>query len=98
MPTQQTPASTPGSNPIKFTETSFRDGHQCTIATRMRTADMEAVAEGMDRAGFYSIEMWGGATFDVMTRYLAEDPWDRVRILKRLMPKTPFQMLLRGQN
>lgn len=64
----------------------------------MRTADLEAIAEAMDRAGFHSIEMWGGATFDAMTRFLAEDPWERLRLLKRLMPKTPFQMLLRGQN
>ncbi len=85
-------------NPLKITETSFRDGHQSTIATRMRTEDLEPVAEAMDRAGFHSIEMWGGATFDVMTRYLAEDPWERVRVLKKLMPRTPFQMLLRGQN
>ena len=85
-------------NPLKITDTTFRDGHQCTIATRMLTADLEPVAAAMDKAGFYSIEMWGGATFDVMTRFLAEDPWERVRILKRLMPKTPFQMLLRGQN
>ncbi len=85
-------------SPLKITDTTFRDGHQCTIATRMRTADLEPIAEEMDRAGFYSVEMWGGATFDVMTRYLAEDPWERVRVLKRLMPKTPFQMLLRGQN
>ncbi len=85
-------------SPLKITDTTFRDGHQCTIATRMRTADLEPIADEMDRAGFYSVEMWGGATFDVMTRYLAEDPWERVRVLKRLMPKTPFQMLLRGQN
>ena len=85
-------------NPLRITDTTLRDGHQCTFATRMRTEDMEPVAEAMDQAGFYSIEMWGGATFDVMTRFLAEDPWERVRILKRLMPKTPFQMLLRGQN
>ena len=85
-------------NPLRITETTLRDGHQCTFATRMRTEDMEPAAEAMDRAGFYSIEMWGGATFDVMTRFLAEDPWERVRVLKRLMPRTPFQMLLRGQN
>ena len=85
-------------NPLKITDTTLRDGHQCTIATRMRTEDLEAAAEAMDGAGFYSVEMWGGATFDVTTRFLAEDPWERVRILKRLMPRTPFQMLLRGQN
>ena len=85
-------------NPLKITDTTFRDGHQCTVATRFLTEDLEPIAEAMDNAGFYSVEMWGGATFDVMTRFLAEDPWDRVRVLKRLMPKTPFQMLLRGQN
>ena len=85
-------------NPLKITDTTLRDGHQSTIATRMRTEDLEAVAEAMDGAGFYSVEMWGGATFDVTTRLLAEDPWERIRILKRLMPRTPLQMLLRGQN
>ncbi|MBF8299142.1 MAG: pyruvate carboxyl transferase subunit, partial [Dehalococcoidia bacterium] len=92
------PQAAKARNPLKITETTLRDGHQCTFATRLRTEDMEPIAEAMDKAGFYSIEMWGGATFDVMTRFLAEDPWERVRILKRLMPRTPFQMLLRGQN
>ena len=92
------PEAVKARNPLKITETTLRDGHQCTFATRMRTEDMEPIAEAMDKAGFYSIEMWGGATFDVMTRFLGEDPWDRVRILKKLMPRTPFQMLLRGQN
>ena len=92
------PAASSARNPLKITETTLRDGHQCTFATRMRTEDMEPIADALDRAGFYSIEMWGGATFDVMTRFLGEDPWDRVRTLKRLMPRTPFQMLLRGQN
>jgi pyruvate carboxylase subunit B len=59
---------------------------------------MEPIALDMDKAGFYSMEVWGGATFDVATRFLNEDPWERVRILKKLMPKTPLQMLLRGQN
>ena len=85
-------------NPLKITDTTFRDGHQCTVATRFLTEDLEPIAAAMDDAGFHSVEMWGGATFDVMTRFLGEDPWERVRILKRLMPKTPFQMLLRGQN
>ncbi len=94
----QTDKGNAPTNPLRITDTTFRDGHQCTIATRMRTGDLEAIAEEMDKVGFYSVEMWGGATFDVTTRFLAEDPWERVRILKRLMPKTPFQMLLRGQN
>ena len=85
-------------NPLKITDTTLRDGHQSSLATRMRTEDMEAVAEEMDKAGFYSMEVWGGATFDVPTRFLNEDPWERPRLLKRLMPNTPLQMLLRGQN
>jgi len=85
-------------NPLKITDVTFRDGHQSSIATRMRTEDMEEVAEEMDKARFYSMEVWGGATFDVATRFLNEDPWERPRILKKLMPNTPLQMLLRGQN
>ncbi len=85
-------------NRLKITDVTFRDGHQSSLATRMRTEDMEAIAEEMNKAGFYSMEVWGGATFDVPTRFLNEDPWERPRILKRLMPDTPLQMLLRGQN
>jgi len=85
-------------NPLKITDATFRDGHQSLFATRMRTEDMEPIAENMDKAGFYSMEVWGGATFDVATRFLNEDPWERPRILKKLMPDTPLQMLLRGQN
>ena len=84
--------------PIKITDTTFRDGHQSIFATRMRTEDMIPIAAELDQVGFYSVEMWGGATFDVTHRFLGEDPWERVRVLKKLMPKTPFQMLLRGQN
>jgi pyruvate/oxaloacetate carboxyltransferase len=83
---------------VKITDTTFRDGHQSTLATRMRTDDMIPVAKELDDIGFHSVEVWGGATFDVMHRFLGEDPWQRVRTLKKLMPKTPFQMLLRGQN
>ncbi len=85
-------------NPLKVTDTTFRDGQQSIIATRMQTEDMRSIAAEMNRAGFYSMEVWGGATFDVATRFLNEDPWDRPRILKKLMPDTPLQMLLRGQN
>jgi len=85
-------------NRLKITDVTFRDGHQSSLATRMRTEDMEAIAAEMNKAGFYSMEVWGGATFDVPTRFLNEDPWDRPRILKKLMPDTPLQMLLRGQN
>lgn len=85
-------------NPLKITDLTFRDGHQSLLATRVRTGDLEAIAPEMDKAGFWSMEVWGGATFDVMTRFLNEDPWERIRILKRLMPHTQLQMLLRGQN
>ena len=85
-------------SPLKITDTTLRDAHQSLFATRMRTGDMEPIAAKMDEVGFHSVEVWGGATFDVTTRFLAEDPWERVRVLKKLMPKTPFQMLLRGQN
>jgi pyruvate carboxylase subunit B len=84
--------------PVRITDTTLRDGHQSTLATRMRTEDMVPIASELDQVGFYSVEVWGGATFDVAHRFLGEDPWERVRVLKKLMPKTPFQMLLRGQN
>jgi pyruvate carboxylase subunit B len=85
-------------NPLKITDVTFRDGHQSSLATRMRTEDMVPIAAEMNKAGFYSMEVWGGATFDVPTRFLNEDPWERPRVLKKLMPDTPLQMLLRGQN
>ncbi len=85
-------------NPVKITDVTFRDGHQSLFATRMRTEDMVNIASEMDKIGFYSMEVWGGATFDVAIRFLNEDPWERPRILKKLMPNTPLQMLLRGQN
>ncbi len=84
--------------PLKVTDLTFRDGHQSNLATRMRTEDMLGIAKEMDKAGFYSMEVWGGATFDVACRFLNEDPWDRPRSLKKLMSNTPLQMLLRGQN
>ncbi len=85
-------------NPIKIQDLSFRDGHQSLFATRGRTEDLLHVAELMDQVGFYSMEVWGGATFDTMHRYLGEDPWERIRALKQHIKKTPFSMLLRGQN
>lgn len=85
-------------NPIKIQDLSFRDGHQSLFATRGRTEDLLHVAEDMDKVGFYSMEVWGGATFDTMHRYLGEDPWERIRALKQHIKKTPFSMLLRGQN
>jgi len=84
--------------PVKLTDTTLRDAHQSLIATRMRTRDMLPIAEKMDDVGFFSLEVWGGATFDSSIRYLNEDPWDRLRALKKAIKKTPLQMLLRGQN
>jgi pyruvate carboxylase subunit B len=84
--------------PVKIIDTTLRDGHQSILATRMRTEDMVPIAEELDKVGFYAVEVWGGATFDVAHRFLGEDPWERVRVLKKLMPRTPFLMLLRGQN
>jgi pyruvate carboxylase subunit B len=85
-------------NPIKIMDLSLRDGHQSLFATRGRTEDMIPVAELMDEVGFWAIETWGGATFDTMHRFLNEDPWERLRTLKRYIKKTPFSMLLRAQN
>jgi len=83
---------------VKITDTTLRDAHQSLIATRMRTRDMLPIAEKMDEVGFFSLEVWGGATFDSSIRFLNEDPWDRLRALKKTIKKTPLQMLLRGQN
>lgn len=83
---------------IKIIETAFRDAHQSLLATRMRTRDMLPIAEEMDKVGFFSLEVWGGATFDTCIRYLDEDPWERLNQLKDVIKKTPLQMLLRGQN
>ncbi len=85
-------------NPVKIEDLTLRDGHQSLFATRGRTEDMIPVAEMMDEVGFWAIETWGGATFDTMHRFLNEDPWERMRTLKRYIKKTPFSMLLRGQN
>lgn len=84
--------------PVKFTDETFRDGQQSVIATRMRTEDMAGIAPEMDKVGFYCSEIAGGATFDVAIRYLNEDPWERIRILRELMPNTKLQMHFRGQN
>jgi len=83
---------------VRLTETVFRDAHQSLLATRMRTRDMLPIAEKLDEVGFFSMEVWGGATFDSCIRYLNEDPWERLRALKLAMPNTSMQMLLRGQN
>ena len=83
---------------VKITDTTLRDAHQSLIATRLRTEDMIPIAEKMDEVGFYSMEVWGGATFDSCIRYLNENPWERLRALRKRIQKTPLQMLLRGQN
>ncbi|WP_297551865.1 pyruvate/oxaloacetate carboxyltransferase [Thermococcus sp.] len=83
---------------VDIIDTTFRDAHQSLIATRLTTDDMLKIAETMDRIGFYSMEVWGGATFDVCIRYLKEDPWERLRLLREHIRKTKLQMLLRGQN
>ena len=84
--------------PLGITELALRDAHQSLLATRMRVHDMLPIAGKLDQVGFWSIESWGGATFDACIRYLGEDPWERIRLLKEAMPNTPQQMLFRGQN
>lgn len=85
-------------NPLRITDTILRDAHQSQAATRMRVEDMLPICPTLDDIGYWSLECWGGATFDVCMRYLNEDPWERLRRLKAAMPKTKLQMLLRGQN
>jgi len=86
------------SKPLGITDVVLRDGHQSLLATRMRLDDMLPICEKLDQVGFWSLETWGGATFDACIRYLGEDPWERIRSLKAAMPITPQQMLFRGQN
>ena len=81
-----------------ITDTTFRDAHQSLLATRLKMEDMEPIASEMDQVGFASMEVWGGATFDAATRFLSEDPWERLRSFKKLITKTPLSMLLRGQS
>lgn len=83
---------------LLLTDVALRDGHQSLLATRMRTEDLLPAAELLDSVGFWSLEVWGGATFDTCLRFLKEDPWERLRLFKAAMPNTPLQMLLRGQN
>ena len=83
---------------VHITDTVLRDGHQSLIATRMRTADMLPVCAELDAVGYWSLEAWGGATYDACLRFLKEDPWERLRVLRKALPNTPLQMLLRGQN
>jgi len=86
------------SKPLAITDVVLRDAHQSLFATRMRIEDMLPIAAELDKIGYWSLETWGGATFDACIRFLGEDPWERLRELKRAMPNTPMQMLLRGQN
>ncbi|MDP1771489.1 MAG: sodium-extruding oxaloacetate decarboxylase subunit alpha [Methylobacter sp.] len=90
--------STVKKQPLGITEVVLRDAHQSILATRLRIEDMLPICEKLDRIGYWSIESWGGATFDACIRYLGEDPWERLRLLKAAMPNTPQQMLFRGQN
>jgi len=83
---------------VKITDTVLRDAHQSLLATRMRTEDMLPICDRLDKVGFWSLEMWGGATFDACVRFLKEDPWERLRVLREALPNTQLQMLLRGQN
>jgi pyruvate/oxaloacetate carboxyltransferase len=84
--------------PLRITDTTLRDAHQSLWATRMRTRDILDILDVVDSAGYYSLEVWGGATFDVCMRFLRENPWERLRQIKSKAQKTPLQMLLRGQN
>jgi pyruvate/oxaloacetate carboxyltransferase len=84
--------------PLRITDTTLRDAHQSLWATRLRTSDALGIIDVIDNVGYYSLEMWGGATFDVCLRFLRENPWDRLRAIKERATNTPLQMLLRGQN
>src|SRR3990172_6550160 len=83
---------------VELMETVLRDAHQCLLATRMRTEDMLPIAAKLDQVGYWALETWGGATFDACLRYLKECPWERLRKLRAAMPRTRFQILVRGQN
>ena len=86
------------SHKVLITDTILRDAHQSQAATRMRLDEMLPVCDKLDKVGYYSLECWGGATFDACLRFLNEDPWDRLRQLRKALPNTKLQMLLRGQN
>ena len=83
---------------VKITDTILRDAHQSQAATRMRIEEMLPICPQLDKVGYYSLECWGGATFDSCLRFLNEDPWERLRKLRKALPNTKLQMLLRGQN
>ena len=84
--------------PVAIMDTTLRDAHQSLWATRMEIADLLPILETLDSVGYWALEVWGGATFDAMLRFLDENPWERLRTIKRHCTKTPLQMLLRGQN
>ena len=83
---------------VLITDTILRDAHQSQAATRMRLDEMLPICDKLDKVGYHSLEVWGGATFDTCLRFLNEDPWDRLRALRKALPNTKLQMLLRGQN
>ena len=83
---------------VKIVDTSLRDGHQSLLATRLRVEDVLPVAEILDKAGYHALEVWGGAVFDSCIRFLDEDPWERLRLIRKACPNTKLQMLFRGQN
>ena len=85
-------------NPLKITDTILRDAHQSILATRMRTEDMLPIAEKLDQVGYFSLEMWGGATFDTCLRFLNEDPWERLAAIREIVPNMLLHMLLRVDN
>src|SRR4030042_746220 len=95
---KQKPKEKKRSIQLRITDTTLRDAHQSLWATRLGTKDILGIIDVIDSVGYYSIEMWGGATFDVCLRFLRENPWERLRLIKARAKKTPLQMLLRGQN
>jgi methylmalonyl-CoA carboxyltransferase 5S subunit len=86
------------SRTVEVTELALRDGHQSLLATRMALEDMVGICDDIDQAGYWSVECWGGATYDSCIRFLNEDPWERLRTFRKLLPNSRLQMLLRGQN
>ena len=96
--TESSPTQHGGPREVGVTELVLRDGHQSLLATRMALEDMVAACEDIDQAGYWTVECWGGATYDSCIRFLNEDPWERLRTFRKLMPNTRLQMLLRGQN
>ena len=98
MKSPKKPESAPQTRVVEITDVILRDAHQSLMATRMAMEDMIPACADLDECGFWSLECWGGATYDSCIRFLNEDPWERLRTFRRLLPKTKLQMLLRGQN